>query len=113
VHRDVLAQVALDVAFVLDHLTDAVDLVFAEILDLLERVNVRLRQNLRRTRISDAEDVCERDPYLLVAGQIDASNTCHGYSFYCFRLCAPGLKPVRTVWVQKSFQRFIASLDSS
>ena len=42
---DVLAEVAFDVAFVLNHLTDAVDLVFAEILDLLERVDVGRRQD--------------------------------------------------------------------
>ena len=81
VHLDVLAQIAFDVAFVLDHLTDAVDLVFAQILDLLKGVNIRLLQNLRRTWIADPEDVCERDPGLLVAGQIDASNTCHSDSF--------------------------------
>ena len=36
VHRDVLAEIAFDVALVLNDLTDAVDLVFAQILDLLE-----------------------------------------------------------------------------
>jgi len=81
VHLDVLAQVALDVSFVLDHLADAVDLVFAQILNLLEGINIRLRQDGERARISDAEDVCERDSCLLVAGQIDASNTCHSNSF--------------------------------
>jgi hypothetical protein len=91
VHLDVLAQVALDVSFVLDHLADAVDLVLAQILDLLEGVNIRLRQNSERARISDAEDVCERDSCLLVAGQIDASNTCHSNSFAASGLCASGL----------------------
>src|ERR1700685_3467353 len=91
VHRDVLAQVALDVSFVLDHLADAVHLVLAQILDLLEGIDVRLLQNLQRTRISDPEDVCERDPSLLVAGQIDAGYTCHSRFLYCCWLCAPGL----------------------
>ena len=76
-HLDVLAQVALDVPFVLDHLADAVDLVFAQILNLLEGIHIRLLQDLERTRIADAKNVCERDSCLLVAGQIDASNTCH------------------------------------
>ncbi len=40
VHRDVFAEVAFDIAFVLNRLTDAVYLVFAEILDLLERVHI-------------------------------------------------------------------------
>jgi hypothetical protein len=90
VHLDVLAQVALDVSFVLDHLADAVDLVLAQILDLLEGIYIRLLQNLERAGIPDAEDVCERDPCLLVAGQIDASNTCHSIPLL-LRLCAPGL----------------------
>jgi len=77
VHLDVLAQVALNTALVLDHLANAVDLVLAQILDLLEGVYIRLLQNLERAGIPDAEDVCERNPRLLVAGQIDASNTCH------------------------------------
>ena len=45
VHRDVFARVAFDVAFLLDHLADAVDLVLAQILDLLERIDLRRRQN--------------------------------------------------------------------
>src|SRR5579863_2748088 len=81
VHLDVLAEIAFDVSFVLDHLTDAVDLVFAKILDLLEGVYIRLLQNLLRARVADPEDVSERDPCLLVTRQIDASNTCHFDSF--------------------------------
>jgi hypothetical protein len=75
--------------FVLDHLADAVDLVLAQILDLLEGVYIRLRQNLERAGIPNAKDVCERDACLLVARQIDASNTCH--SQFLLWLCAPGL----------------------
>ena len=46
VHLDVFAEIAFDVSLVLDHLTDAVDLFFAQILDLLEGINIRLLQNL-------------------------------------------------------------------
>jgi hypothetical protein len=81
VHRDVFAEVALDIALVLDHLADAVYLVFAEILDFLERVYISRSQNPQRTRVSDPKDVSKRDPSLLVAGQIHASNTCHAFSF--------------------------------
>src|SRR5215469_4699361 len=81
VHLDVLAEITLDVTLVLDHLADVVDLFFAEILDLLEGVNVGLLQDAERARIANAVDVCERDPDMLVAGQIDASNTCHLDSF--------------------------------
>src|SRR6202035_2674061 len=85
VHRDVFAKIAFDVAFLLDDLTDAVNLVFAEILDLLEWVDIRSSQNLQRTRVADPEYVSKPDPRLLVAGQIDASNTCHAKSLNCSR----------------------------
>jgi hypothetical protein len=109
VHRDVLAQVAFDVPLVLNDLADAVHLVLAQILDLLEGVNIRLFQNLERARLADAEDVSERDPCLLVAGQIDASNTCH--SQFLLLVVCPRPQPVRTgFW--EHLPRFIASLDS-
>ncbi len=95
VHLDVFAQIALDVTLVLNHLADTVDLFLAQILDLLEGINVRLLQNLERARVTDAEDVCKRDPGLLVAGQIDASNTCHSDSFAASVLCLRP-QPVRT-----------------
>src|ERR1700735_147649 len=40
VHRDVFAQITFDLAFVLNHLADAVYLVFAQILNFLERVYI-------------------------------------------------------------------------
>ena len=52
-HLGVFAEIAFDIPFVLDHLTDAVDLFFAQILDLLEGVNIRLLQNLERARVAD------------------------------------------------------------
>jgi hypothetical protein len=81
VHLDVFAQIAFDVSFIFDHLTDAVDLFFAQVLDLLEGVNICLLQNPLRARVADPVDISERDPSLLVAGQIDSSNACHLNSF--------------------------------
>src|SRR3974377_2009558 len=81
VHLDVFAEIALDVALVLDHLADVVYLFFTEILNLLEGVHLGLLKDLQRARVPDTEDISERDPGLLVAGQIDASNTCHSSSF--------------------------------
>src|ERR1035437_2538260 len=95
VHLHVLAQVAFNVPFVLDHLADAVDLFLAQVLDLLEGIHIRLLQNLERAGIPDAKDVCERDACLLCAGQIDASNTCHSDSFATSVVC-PRSQPVRT-----------------
>src|SRR5512143_1763046 len=50
VHRNVFAKVAFDVAFIFDDLTNAVDLFFTQVLDGLERVNVRRVQYLARAR---------------------------------------------------------------
>ena len=69
VHRDVLAQVAFDIALVLNDLADAVYLVLVQVLDLLERIDVRLVQNLERTRVADPEDIRERDPACLLRGR--------------------------------------------
>src|ERR1700723_3514941 len=88
VHLGVLAEIALNITLVLNHLADAVYLFFAEVLDLLGGHNIGLLQDLQRTRITDAINVCERDPSLLVAGQIDASNTCHSESL-CFGFVPP------------------------
>src|SRR3984957_17999642 len=77
VHRDIFAQIAFDLAFVLNHLADAVYLVFAKILDFLEWVHIGRLQDASRTRVANTEDVGERDSCLLVAGQIDACYTCH------------------------------------
>src|SRR4051812_11602015 len=83
VHGDILAEIAFHIAFVFNRRTNAVNLVFAEILDLLERVYISRRQETQRTRVADPENIRKRDPCLLVAGQIDASNTCHADSFSC------------------------------
>jgi hypothetical protein len=77
VHAGIFAEIALNVAFILDNLTNAVHLVLAEILDLLEWINIRRSQNPKRTRVPDPVDVSKPDPRLLIAGQIDASYTCH------------------------------------
>ncbi len=63
--------------FGLDHLADAVDFVFAQVLDLLHGVHVGRVQNAGRARIADAVDVGQRDIDVLVARKIDACNACH------------------------------------
>jgi len=55
VHRDVFAQVAFDVPSSSNHLRMRFNLVLAQVLDLLEGVNVRLVQNLARAWLPDAE----------------------------------------------------------
>src|ERR1700691_3766341 len=61
VHRNVFAQIAFDLAFVLNHLADTVYLVFAQILNLLERVHIGRSQDAERTRSADTEYVGQRD----------------------------------------------------
>src|SRR6516165_11911017 len=76
VHRNFLAEIAFHHAFSLDDLADTVDLVFAQVLDLLVRVDLGLFQDAARARIADAVDVSERDYHMLVAWKIDACNAC-------------------------------------
>ena len=98
-------------SFVLDPLTNAVDLVFAKILDFLKGSTFAFSRIFLRAREPDPEDVRERDPCLLVTGQIDASDTCHFIplllQFVCLRP-----RPVHTLFMASCFQRFNASLDS-
>src|SRR5258708_2819308 len=74
---DFLEQIAFHQTFAFDDLTDPVDLVFAEVMDLLHRVHVGLVQNTGRPRLSDAVNVSQRDKRPLVARKIDACNSCH------------------------------------
>ena len=69
VHRDFLAQVAFDRAFVLDDLADVVDFVLAQVLNLLVRVDLRLLEKRARARMADAVDVRQRDLGLLLRGR--------------------------------------------
>jgi hypothetical protein len=80
-HGGILAEIAFHIALLFDHLADAIDFVFAQILNLLEWIDRRLAQNLQRPRITDPENVRQPDPCLLVARQIDACNTCHTVPF--------------------------------
>src|SRR5262249_51162626 len=77
VHGDLLAQVALHVAFLIDDLGDAAGLFFREVLDADARVDPGLAEDLVRAAHPDAVDVGQRDLHPLRAGQIDACDTCH------------------------------------
>src|SRR5450756_42807 len=69
--------VAFYIAFLLDDLADAVDLILVEIADLLVALHARRGENALRTGIPDAEDVGQRDDHMLVARKIHACDTCH------------------------------------
>src|SRR5271169_1477604 len=77
VHRNFLAQIALDQSFGFDDRTDAVDFFFAQVLHLLHRVDLGLVAEATGARMTDAVDVRQRDVDMLLARKIDACNTCH------------------------------------
>src|SRR5579863_6356203 len=77
VHRNFLAQIALDQALLLDDRANAVDLFFAEVLDLLHRLDLRFVENASRARMADPVNIGQRDVDVLLAGKIHACNTCH------------------------------------
>jgi hypothetical protein len=77
VHRNFLAQVSFDQTFGFDDLADAVDLVFAQVLNLLHRLDLRLVENAHGARIADSVDVGQRDINVLIARKVDACNACH------------------------------------
>src|SRR5579864_1655282 len=79
VHRNFLAQIALDHSFRLDHRTDAVDLFFAEVLDLFHGVHFGLVENVAGARLPNAVDIRQRNVDVLLARKIDACNTCHKF----------------------------------
>ena len=77
VHRNVLAQIALDAALAFDDLADAVDLIFVEVLHFLHGVNLGGLDDARGARMSDTVDVGQRDVHMFLAGKIHAGNTGH------------------------------------
>src|SRR3954467_13586277 len=76
-HLDFLAQIAFHQSFALDDLADAVDLVLAQVLDLLHRVHIRLVKNASGPRLPNSVNVSQRHKRPLVAGKIDACNSSH------------------------------------
>ena len=72
VHRDLLAEIALDAALLLEHARDLADIVLGEILDPHVGVDPGGGENHVRAMPADAEDVGEPDLDALGARQIDA-----------------------------------------
>ena len=99
VHGGVLAEIAFHIALLFDDLANAIDLVLAQILNLLERIHMRDAQYLQSPRI---------------AGKIDACNTCHTVSFVLLRKLSrsgySGRIPYRSVESLETTSGFIASL---
>src|SRR5258708_15658598 len=77
VHRDFFAQIALNAAFALHDLANAVDLFFVQVLNFLRAFNARRFQDAPRGRHADPIDMGQCDVRMLLARKIDACNTCH------------------------------------
>src|SRR5262249_18827988 len=74
VHRDFLAQVALDAALFLDHPADLPDVVFREVLDADVGAHARRRQDVVRALAADPENVGQADFDPLGPRKIHSSN---------------------------------------
>src|SRR5262249_16561418 len=81
VHRNVLAQIAFDIALALDHLTDVVHFLFSEVLNLLVGIHIGGGEDARGAWVSGAIGVSQRDVHMLITRKINACNTCHKTSF--------------------------------
>lgn len=77
VHRDLLAELTLDLVVLLDDATDRCDLDLREVMGADRAIDARLLQDLDGGVAADAENVGERNVDALVAGQVDALNACH------------------------------------
>src|SRR6185503_4351105 len=77
VHRDLLAEIALDAALVLDHLADLADVVLGEILDPEVGADPGVLEDRVRPHPADAVDVGEPDLDALGAREINACDSRH------------------------------------
>src|SRR5689334_6514054 len=80
VHRDLLAEIALDAADLFDHPADLAHIVFGEILHPDVGTHARGAEDVVRSLPADAVDVGESDLDTLGARQIDACDTSHTLS---------------------------------
>src|SRR5262249_25462435 len=77
IHLDLLAEIALHTALLLDDRADAVDLVFCEVADLFRKVHVGLFGDFFRAHLADAIDRGQPDPEALLRRKINTCDTCH------------------------------------
>src|SRR5580658_1862314 len=84
VHRDFLAQVALDGAFLFQNLADPIDFVLGQIGHLFIEIDARAVQQRARTGASDAIDVGEPDFRPLFGRHFHSGDTSHNLSLPLF-----------------------------
>jgi hypothetical protein len=82
------AQITLDAEVLVDVVAQLEQVLVAEVLHAQVRAHARGRQGLLGVRLADAVDVGERDLHPLLAGQVDAGQSCHvlgsPLSYVCF-----------------------------
>src|SRR4051795_13221054 len=71
------AQVTLDAEVLVDVVAQPQQVLVAEVLDPQVRADARCGQGLLGVGLADAVDVGERDLHPLLAGQVDAGQSCH------------------------------------
>src|SRR5947207_5940025 len=71
-HGDIFAEVTFHIAFILNDLADAVDLIFIQVLNLLHLLDVGGGKDAARARIADAVDISQRYLHVLLPGKINA-----------------------------------------
>src|SRR4051794_40020247 len=77
VARHLAAQVTLDSEVLVDVVAQLQQVLVAEILDAQVRADARRGQGLLGVGLADPVDVGERDLHPLLAGQVDAGQSCH------------------------------------
>ena len=77
VHGNVAAQVAFDLEALFEHVTDAGDFVFADVVRALLGVDLGAGEDAERRDGTDPVEVGQRNTHLLVARQVNTSNTSH------------------------------------
>src|SRR4051794_30864912 len=71
------AQVTLDAEVLVDVVAQLQQVLVAEVLDAQVRADARRGQGLLGVSLADSVDVGERDLHPLLAGQVDAGQSCH------------------------------------
>lgn len=85
------AQIALNLEVLIDVRADLIDLALGQVGDLGIWIDFEIGTHLLRCGQSDSKDVSERNLKPLLAGDVDAGNTCHLYSSSALPLLVTGV----------------------
>src|SRR6266480_4444700 len=96
VERDLAAQLAFDLGFLVEDVAETTDLLVVQILDAHVWIDVRDRQHTPRGMGTNPEDIGEGDLDALLAGNVNAGNSCHLPSYPCLWLCFGVTQMTRT-----------------